>query len=62
LQTLGRNGEWKILHFKSSVKCVHLTPAIFPFGIPGNGEDIDGPIQQAPQLDRHLINSDFIIH
>ena len=28
---------------------MHLTPAGFPLGIPGIGEDIDGAIQHAPQ-------------
>lgn len=33
---------------------MHLTPAGFPFGIPGIGLVIDGAVQQAPQSGRQL--------
>jgi len=36
---------------------MHLTPAGFPSGIPGMGEDIDGAIQQAPHRGRHSIGT-----
>jgi hypothetical protein len=54
--TLGRDGELKIAHFKSSVKWIHLMPAGLPCGIPGIDEDIDGTMQHAPQLSLQLIN------
>jgi hypothetical protein len=31
------------------------TPAGFPFGIPGMGEEMEGAIQQAPHFSRHFI-------
>ncbi len=34
---------------------MHLTPEGLPPGIPGIGDDIDGTIQQAPQLLLHSI-------
>jgi len=34
---------------------MQTTPAGFPFGIPGIGEDMDGAVQQAPQFSRHCI-------
>jgi hypothetical protein len=34
---------------------MHLTPAGFPSGMPGMGVEMDGPMQQAPQLGRHFI-------
>ncbi len=34
---------------------MHFTPAGFPPGIPGNGDEIDAAIQQAPQPGRHFI-------
>ena len=52
-QTRGLVGESKILHFRSSVKWMHLTFAGFPSGIPGRGDEIDGIIQHAPQLGMH---------
>lgn len=42
LQTEGLEGSLKMAHFKSSVSCMHLTPAGFPSGIPGIAELIDG--------------------
>ena len=38
---------------------MHLTPAGFPSGIPGIGEDIDNAMQQAPQSGRHSIEYIF---
>jgi hypothetical protein len=32
---------------------MHLTPAGFPFGMPGMGLEIEGAMQQAPQCGRH---------
>ncbi len=34
---------------------MHFTPAGFPSGIPGIGEDIEGIIQQAPHASLHFI-------
>jgi hypothetical protein len=34
---------------------MHLTPAGFPFGIPGILEDMEGAIQQAPHPSLHSI-------
>jgi hypothetical protein len=34
---------------------MHLTPAGFPLGMPGIGEEIEGAIQQAPQFGRQSI-------
>jgi len=38
-----------------SFKCGHRSPGIFPKGNPGNGEDIEGAMQQAPQPFLHSI-------
>ena len=35
---------------------MHLTPAGFPSGIQGIGEEIDKAMQQAPQSGRHFID------
>ena len=53
LHTAGRSGFPKIAHLKSGNNCTHLTPAGFPSGIPGIGEEIDGAMQHAPQWARH---------
>jgi len=37
---------------------MHLTPACFPSGIPGIGEEIESAIQQAPHFERHFILKD----
>ncbi len=34
---------------------MHLTPAGFPFGMPGIAELIDGAMQHAPQFERQII-------
>ena len=39
---------------------MHLTPAGFPPGIPGIGDDIEIAIQQAPQPERHFIGYPII--
>jgi len=39
---------------------MHRTPAGFPPGIPGIGEEIDGAMQQAPQWVRHSMVFDFL--
>lgn len=58
-QTDGRSGEWNMAHPYLSVRWIHLTPAGLPFGIPGIGEEIEGTMQQAPQLERHSIHYFF---
>jgi hypothetical protein len=55
LQTLGLALSVKILHLKSLRRCMHLSPAALPLGIPGMAELIDGAIQQAPQEGLHCI-------
>ena len=55
LHTAGRFGSLKMPHFKSCVKCIHLTPPGLPSGIPGIGELIEGKIQHAPHPERHSI-------
>ncbi len=53
IHTSGREGWLKIAHFKSSVSCMHRTPASFPSGMPGMGELIEICMQQTPHPDRH---------
>jgi hypothetical protein len=55
-QTTGLAGELKIAHLLLSSRWMHFTPDGFPSGIPGSGDDIDGAMQQAPQLSRQSIN------
>ena len=55
-QTSGRSERPKIAQRKSSVSCTQGTPAGFPCGMPGIGEEIDGAMQQAPQPARHSIS------
>jgi hypothetical protein len=40
---------------RSAVKCTQATPAGFPSGMRGIGEEIDGAMQQAPQPGRQFI-------
>lgn len=47
-QTFGRKGESNIIHVFLSLRCMHLTPAGLPLGIPGISDDIEIAIQQAP--------------
>jgi len=42
VHTAGREGRPNMAHFKSSVNCMHLTPAGLPKGIPGIDELIEG--------------------
>jgi hypothetical protein len=39
----------KILQRFRSSSCTQRTPAGFPFGIPGIGDEIEGAMQHAPQ-------------
>jgi hypothetical protein len=39
---------------------MHFTPAGFPSGIPGIGEEIDIAMQQAPQSGRQSIDFDLL--
>lgn len=55
MQTLGRSGIPKIKQLLSSLSCTHRTPAGLPFGIPGIADEMEGAIQQAPQLGRQSI-------
>lgn len=55
-QTLGRSGEPNIRQRLSSVRFMHLTPAGFPLGIPGIGDEIEGAMQQAPHPNRQGMN------
>ena len=52
LQTAGRSGLPKIAQRWSSVSWMQRTPAGFPFGMPGMGEEIEGAMQHAPQPTR----------
>jgi hypothetical protein len=45
----------------SSASWTHLTPAGFPSGIPGIGDEMDGAVQQAPQPGRQLSASSLLI-
>ncbi|GEM_PF-5645189 len=55
-QTFGRSGEPNILHRFFSSKLTHRTPAGFPLGMPGIGDEIDSAIQHAPHPARHSID------
>jgi hypothetical protein len=50
VQTFGFSPEVYMAHLKSSIRWIHLTPAGFPSGMPGMGDDIDTAMQQAPQF------------
>lgn len=58
-QNAGRSGWPKMRHRLFSPSCTHLTPAGFPFGMPGIGLVIEGAVQQAPQLSRQFMPSHF---
>jgi hypothetical protein len=45
----------KIMQRLASSSWMQRTPAGFPFGIPGIGDEIDGAMQQAPQPERHSV-------
>ena len=49
-QTAGRSGFPKIRQRRFSSKLTHGTPAGFPFGIPGIGDEMEGAMQHAPQF------------
>jgi hypothetical protein len=53
--TSGRSGLPKSRQRLSCVSCTQRTPAGFPAGMPGIGEEIDGTMQHAPQPTRHSI-------
>lgn len=59
LQTFGLSGKSKISHCSWSFKWMQGTNAGFPSGIPGIGDEMEGMMQQAPQLDRHSISEKF---
>lgn len=56
-QNNGRSGRPKTRQRLSSASWIHLTPAGFPFGIPGIGLVMDGAMQHAPLLLRQLMLS-----
>jgi hypothetical protein len=56
--TRGRPGCPKILQLSCSSSCTQRTPAGFPSGMPGIGEEIDGAMQQAPQPGRQETGED----
>jgi hypothetical protein len=60
-QTAGRSGCPKIAQRKSAVSCTQRTPAGFPSGMPGIGEEIDGAMQHAPHDGRHSMVTPAIL-
>jgi hypothetical protein len=52
-QTAGRSGRPKSLHRPTSSNWRHRTPAGFPSGMPGIGEEIDSAMQHAAHPIRH---------
>ena len=48
-QTAGRSGRPNSMHRPSGASWTHGTPAGFPFGMPGMGEEMDGAMQHAAQ-------------
>ena len=53
-QTAGRSGLVKILQRMFSSRFTQGTPAGFPCGIPGMGDEMDGAIQHAPHFSRQI--------
>ncbi len=53
--TAGRSGRPKMAQLKSASNWMQATPAGFPPGMPGIGDEIDGAMQQAPQWERQFI-------
>ena len=47
--TAGRRASPKSRQRNASSRCGHGTPAGLPCGIPGNGDEIEGAMQHAPQ-------------
>jgi hypothetical protein len=56
-QTAGRAGSRKIAQRESAVRWMQRTPAGFPSGIPGIGDEIDGAMQHAPQPERQSMSA-----
>lgn len=56
-QTAGRSGRPKIAQRPSAVNWTQRTPAGFPSGMPGIGDEIDGAMQQAAQPGRQFMRS-----
>lgn len=56
VQTAGRPGLPKRAQRLSSVSWTHRTPAGFPPGCPGIGEEMEIAMQQAPQPGRQSMN------
>lgn len=54
LHTAGRSGAPKIRQRNSESRFTHETPAGFPAGIPGIGDEIEGAMQQAPHPGRQI--------
>jgi hypothetical protein len=54
-QTAGRSAIPKRAQRFSSVNCTQRTPASFPPGIPGMGEEMEGAMQQAAQPIRQFM-------
>ena len=53
--TAGRSGDPKIRQRYSRSRFTHGTPAGFPSGIPGIGDEIEGAMQQAPHPGRQVV-------
>lgn len=51
--TAGRRGSPNRLQRSWASSCTQGTPAGFPMGMPGIGEEIEGAMQHAAQPDRH---------
>jgi len=52
VQNAGRSGFPNNAHRMSGNNCTQRSPALFPKGIPGIGEVIEGAMQHAPQWGR----------
>lgn len=60
-QTAGRSGSPKRRQRLSSVSWQQRTPAGFPWGMPGTGDEIEGAMQQAAQPGRQLNECSFMM-
>jgi hypothetical protein len=58
-QTAGRSASPKSRQRLSAVSCRQRTPAGFPAGIPGMGEEMEAAMQQAPHPGRHSMPPSF---
>jgi len=47
-------------HLKLLSSCMQGSPAGFPFGIPGIGDEMEGAVQHAPQSDLHCIVDNLV--